>query len=358
MNNLENIKKFIESCYNERSKNFPIVWWTNYQNIIDIIIQFNKYFKFSEHHGIIMDQFKIVNFKTAELLRNHKYHESLQIFDNFDINISYLYEKKLISDLDYFVYQAKRILALTYHGIILESVSQAKDIFQLAEKNKNSLQKYFQTERSQSENTYFMDYFEFLSFLKSLAKHVNRSCIQHSAQKLAGFFHIKSKDLEYQQLKIGFLENFISEEIIIKPDVPRYGNPIITVYTMPKYKGWKAVKNCIIRILNIFRNRFSRFIWDYGESIPKLLRFSVLVILFYTLGLQLSKLKIIDSSNQNLVNGIVNHIYFNLVTFTSLGYGDFRPADEISRLFFSIEALLGLILISMCIFIIGKKANN
>ncbi|MFL6254164.1 MAG: ion channel [Pyrinomonadaceae bacterium] len=58
-------------------------------------------------------------------------------------------------------------------------------------------------------------------------------------------------------------------------------------------------------------------------------------------------LGIIDGSGV-MVRDSVSCFYFSIVTYTTLGYGDYRPSPE-ARLFAASEALLGYILLSLFI---------
>ena len=49
-----------------------------------------------------------------------------------------------------------------------------------------------------------------------------------------------------------------------------------------------------------------------------------------------------------------NALYFSVVTFTSLGYGDIRPVG-MAKLFAGVEALLGIFLISLFVFVFCRK---
>jgi len=71
--------------------------------------------------------------------------------------------------------------------------------------------------------------------------------------------------------------------------------------------------------------------------------------------------------NGNIVKDSASALYFSIVTWTTLGYGDFRPTEEI-RLLAATEALLGYVYTALLIGIflwllttfskIGKNQNN
>jgi len=48
-------------------------------------------------------------------------------------------------------------------------------------------------------------------------------------------------------------------------------------------------------------------------------------------------------------------LYFSIVTFTTLGFGDLAPKPGFFQLFASFEALLGAIFMAMFIFVFARK---
>ena len=51
-------------------------------------------------------------------------------------------------------------------------------------------------------------------------------------------------------------------------------------------------------------------------------------------------------------------LYFSLVTFTTLGYGDFQPANQSAQLLAGVEALLGALLLALLIAVLGRRATR
>ena len=56
----------------------------------------------------------------------------------------------------------------------------------------------------------------------------------------------------------------------------------------------------------------------------------------------------IINSDSVIVKDLITVIYFSIVTFTTLGYGDFRPTEQI-RIFAALEAVLGYICLGLFI---------
>jgi uncharacterized protein YjbI with pentapeptide repeats len=52
---------------------------------------------------------------------------------------------------------------------------------------------------------------------------------------------------------------------------------------------------------------------------------------------------------------LLNGWYFSVITFSTIGYGDFRPASPLSRLLVGIESLAGALFIALFVFVIGRR---
>jgi glucose uptake protein GlcU len=74
--------------------------------------------------------------------------------------------------------------------------------------------------------------------------------------------------------------------------------------------------------------------WGYGEKPFRIIFNSLCIILLFS-GIYFF------SSNQNLSNNSINSIYYSIITFTTLGYGDIVPNTDGLKLVSAIEALIG-----------------
>lgn len=83
------------------------------------------------------------------------------------------------------------------------------------------------------------------------------------------------------------------------------------------------------------RLRAERILWGFGEK-PFRLLFNVLVLLSVFTALYFF------SNEPNLSRNILNSMYFSVITFSTLGYGDIAPTIGITKLITSIEALTGV----------------
>jgi len=122
---------------------------------------------------------------------------------------------------------------------------------------------------------------------------------------------------------------------------------------MPKY----STKRLISKIVDLF--------CGYGEQPIRVVVFSSITILgFATLyffsGVNFSGEEVaFNSSLSAKANALayLESIYFSIVTFTTLGYGDITPTG-LSRLFAAIEALMGSFTLALFVVVFVKKMTR
>ena len=77
-----------------------------------------------------------------------------------------------------------------------------------------------------------------------------------------------------------------------------------------------------------------------GFMISIILIIQYFAVVYHQLGLM--------NYDNEKIQSLKTSVYFSTVTFTTLGYGDFRPVEE-ARMFAAIEALLGYIYLSLLV---------
>jgi Ion channel. len=105
----------------------------------------------------------------------------------------------------------------------------------------------------------------------------------------------------------------------------------------------------------------------HGESLRRLLGISGLLIFFCGIvyagagigrNTPESTYRITPTDLTNPVAMLVdllNGLYFSVITFSTIGYGDFYPASPLSRLLVGIESLAGALFIALFVFVIGRR---
>ncbi|WP_252178891.1 pentapeptide repeat-containing protein [Endozoicomonas sp. 4G] len=103
----------------------------------------------------------------------------------------------------------------------------------------------------------------------------------------------------------------------------------------------------------------------YGEKPERVVLFSMSFIVFFSLfyfflGIEDGETLIQYQSGQPFYNNLVNWLetlYFSVVTFTTLGYGDLTPVG-LSRLFAAIEAFVGSFTLALFVVVFVKKMTR
>ena len=59
-----------------------------------------------------------------------------------------------------------------------------------------------------------------------------------------------------------------------------------------------------------------------------------------------------------ILGSFLNCLYFSVVTFTTLGYGDFQPAVGLSRFVVSLEAIIGAITMALFVYTFARRTGG
>jgi hypothetical protein len=126
-----------------------------------------------------------------------------------------------------------------------------------------------------------------------------------------------------------------------------------------------AVSRCYLKSMTLQRDRargwkkikmwFSYLFWAWGESPWRVVGWATLVIvsfacLYCTFGIR--------------ENGILqkydlgNSLYLSIITFTTIGYGDYQPAGPLGKTLASIEGLLGIFFTGLFLVTFVKKFSR
>lgn len=114
--------------------------------------------------------------------------------------------------------------------------------------------------------------------------------------------------------------------------------------------------------LRRFNSKIIDLLCGYGEKTYRVISCAIVFILFnslifYAFGIQYGSEIIRISGAQNFFLNIREYfltVYFSVVTFTTLGYGDIAPYG-ISRLFATIEAFSGAFMMALFVLLFGRK---
>jgi len=148
------------------------------------------------------------------------------------------------------------------------------------------------------------------------------------------------------------------------------GKKIILKFRL--FKTWLISKKAI----KWFNLSVSNFIFQYGENPWYVIRFASIVILFFAVLLNI--LGIVNGGRTDLIlqqikevqgkynlnysgpviGNFLNCLYFSVVTFTTLGYGDFQPLEGWSRFWVSLEALIGAFTMALFVYTFARRTGG
>jgi hypothetical protein len=112
-------------------------------------------------------------------------------------------------------------------------------------------------------------------------------------------------------------------------------------------------------------SKLVEFSCGYGERPLRIVILSTMVILLFTCIFFISGLDYsgeilqvsVNASMKENIAELLNSLYFSVVTFTTLGYGDILPIG-ISKVFAGIEALLGGFILALFVVVFVKKMTR
>lgn len=102
-------------------------------------------------------------------------------------------------------------------------------------------------------------------------------------------------------------------------------------------------------LVQLLLSYLSRFTFGYGEKPLRVLTTSALVIFTYSI--------VFAHLNALSESGFRSALYFSLVTFTTLGYGDIIPNPQF-RLVAASEAVFGLLLVGLFLFTLARRGTG
>jgi hypothetical protein len=161
---------------------------------------------------------------------------------------------------------------------------------------------------------------------------------------------IQEKNNDYKKAKEVYrnLKNYFIQEGIYNISGEYYYRERL----METKYNWKEKK-----YLKWIGNMFLKLVAGYGERPLRVLIWWAGIILGYSFiyyfynGIYIRMANNIASFNPKFLEAL----YFSIVTFTTLGFGDLAPKPGFFQLFASFEALLGAIFMAMFIYVFARK---
>jgi len=153
------------------------------------------------------------------------------------------------------------------------------------------------------------------------------------------------RDLEF----INFSESFYASRECFRKFL---GISMFTPGRVKQIRGNSEVSvNKAARFLHWLWLSFSYFFWGYGERPFRTLFFAVFVIFGFALAYTQSYLLY---AGELVKPGLSNAVYFSMITFTTVGFGDFVPVG-LAKAVAMLEAFCGIFTVSLLVVGLSRK---
>jgi len=106
-------------------------------------------------------------------------------------------------------------------------------------------------------------------------------------------------------------------------------------------------------ILVVLEKTFVDLTSEYGTNWIRILKSSGLTIFVFSIFYKLNSLGEIVSNGET-VSGFLNYLYFSIVTFTTLGYGNMQPTKYLKGIS-AVESLIGAFLMALLVVVFARK---
>jgi len=98
-------------------------------------------------------------------------------------------------------------------------------------------------------------------------------------------------------------------------------------------------------------------LFGYGEQPVKVIASAIIIILIFTFLFMSSGIS--DTSIGGFTSkNFLDCVYFSIITFTTLGYGDFRPVEGCGRIFAGTEAFIGALMMALFVYTFARRTGG
>jgi uncharacterized protein YjbI with pentapeptide repeats len=106
----------------------------------------------------------------------------------------------------------------------------------------------------------------------------------------------------------------------------------------------------------VVRSLTPNLVARYGESPARVLGTGAVTVL--ACGLLYNAFDLVEHADSGNPATLFESLYFSGLTFTTLGYGDFTPANELGQVLAVAETSMGVVLLAILVFVFGRRATR
>ncbi len=131
-------------------------------------------------------------------------------------------------------------------------------------------------------------------------------------------------------------------------------------WAFKKEKDMERKDNCHFKTLHKWLwSCFLNGIFGYGEQPVKVIISAMSIILIFTFLFMSSGISSTGiGSSLSISKNFLDCVYFSTVTFTTLGYGDFRPLEGWGRIFAGTEAFIGALMMALFVYTLARRTGG
>jgi len=157
------------------------------------------------------------------------------------------------------------------------------------------------------------------------------------------------------------MENFYEAQeiyLLLKNNFHSIGRYKDESWAFKKEKDMERKSNCHFKTLHKWLwSCFLNGIFGYGEQPSKVIVSAILVILLFASFFMISGISNVGIGF-NTSNNFLDCFYFSTVTFTTLGYGDFRPLEGWGRILAGSEAFIGAFMMALFVYTFARRTGG
>lgn len=330
--------------------NFRLSAFGEYRSVLD---QIDKSDELGNDDEVLQAYIKSIQFVGGIMSRLSDYDKAIRLYTKSDFYLNRLYANGVINVIEKNAFENMIVKCYNETGdqsralirarlVILNYLRSLKSI-------KNQLK--VQDRDQRGRNALYIYLVMSLKDLSRYAKSISNSIGDIRSASEFFFWEKTFRFIQLRHLVMDQPSNYLLRNEH-RASLPNDMNYLFMGTTLAEKKGFKIITHLWKMSWKLFFSLMSRLVCGYGERPVRVIITMVLVISSYAIAYDIFGLTDPDVS-------VWGSLYFSLVTFTSLGYGDIHPIGlDLPRIVAASEAAVGIMLISLFIFVLGRKVGR